>query len=166
MITAEDIIKKLNMKAHPMEGGFFIEMYKSAEGFTDEKYGERSFSTAIYFMITTRTFSEMHLLGIDEVYHFYLGDPVEMLNLKPGGSGERIIIGNDLEKDQRPLVTVPGDVWQGSRLLDGGGKYGFALMGTTMAPGFEFRDYQSGKKDELIPRFPQYKELIEALTNY
>ena len=166
MMTAEDIIKKLNMKAHPMEGGFYIEMYKSAERFNDPKYGERAYSTAIYFMLTTQTFSEMHLLGIDEVYHFYLGDPVEMLNLKPDGTGERIIIANDLEKDMRPLVTVPGNVWQGSRLLNGGGEYGFALMGTTMAPGFEFRDYQSGKKDELTPRYPEFGELIDALTNY
>jgi predicted cupin superfamily sugar epimerase len=161
MLTADEIIKILNLRKHPTEGGYFIETYRSKEIISSEKRGERSISTAIYFLLTPETFSETHRLPIDEIFHFYLGDPVEMLNLFEDGTGKRLILGGDIVNGMSPQVLVPAGVWQGSRLLPGGK---FALMGTTVAPGFEYSDYESGRRDELIRCYPEFKEWIALLT--
>jgi predicted cupin superfamily sugar epimerase len=163
MMTAEEVIKALSLEKHPKEGGYFVETYRSAETVFDEKRGKRSYSTAIYYMLTPDTFSEMHCLPIDEVYHFYLGDAVEMLHLYPDNTGKQVILGSNPEAGMRPQVLVPAGVWQGSRIAPGG-KYGFALIGTTMAPGFEYADYQSGSRGELSRNWPKFKELIALLT--
>jgi predicted cupin superfamily sugar epimerase len=163
MITVEEVIKLLNLQKHPKEGGYFSETYRSSEIIFDEKRGKRSFSTAIYYLLKPGTFSEMHCLAVDEVYHFYLGDAVEMLHLYPDGTGKRLLLGNDLAKGIQPQVVVPSGVWQGSRLV-AGGSFGFALMGTTVAPGFEYPDYQSGSREELTHRYPEFNELITLLT--
>jgi predicted cupin superfamily sugar epimerase len=166
MTNAEEIIKILNLQEHPVEGGYFLETYKSSQTITVENLppgykGDRSFSTAIYYMLVPGTYSEMHRLKGDEVFHFYSGSPVEMLQLFPDGSGKKIIIGNDIMQGESPQVLAPAGVWQGSRLLPGGD---FALMGATVAPGFDYSDYQSGKREELVLEYPQFKELISLLT--
>jgi predicted cupin superfamily sugar epimerase len=163
MMTAEEMIKLLNLQKH-REGGYFAETYRSKEIITDPHRGSRSYSTAIYYMLTPDTFSEMHRLAVDEIFHFYLGNPVEMLHLYPDGSGKRLFLGNDPEKGMQLQVLVPVGVWQGARLLPGG-TFGFSLMGTTMAPGFEYSDYQSGSRQELTRQYPDFKELITALTH-
>lgn len=162
LITAEEIINALKLKKH-REGGYFAETYRSGEIITDPRRGQRFFSTAIYYMLTADTFSELHRLTVDEIFHFYLGDPVEMLHLYPDGSGKRIFLGIDLEKGMRPQVLIPAGIWQGARIIPGG-KFGFSLMGTTVSPGFEYSDYQSGSGKELIAQYPQFKELISQLT--
>ena len=161
-MTAKEIIKRLNLRKHH-EGGYFVETYRSGEAVTDPQRGQRSYSTAIYYMLTPDTFSEMHRLTADEIYHFYLGDPVEMLHLHPDGSGKRLLLGKDIKKGMQPQVLIPSGVWQGARPLPGE-TFGFSLMGTTMAPGFEYHDYQSGGRQELIRQYPGFKELITALT--
>lgn len=163
MITAEEVINALKLQAHPMEGGYFIETYRSPETVQDERRGPRSYSTAIYYMLTPDTFSEMHCLGVDEMFHFYLGDGVEMLQLYPDGAGKQVILGNDIAAGMTPQVMVPAGVWQGSRLQPGGK---FALLGTTMAPGFEFSDYRSGSRDQLLKRYPSFEELVTLLTRH
>ena len=165
-MKTEDIIKKLNLIPHPEEGGFFVEYYRSSEKIKKEvlpdRYdGDRTFGTSIYFLLTKDTFSQMHRLKSDEIFHFYLGDPVEMLHLYPDGKIERVIFGNDIFNDMRLQVVVPKNVWQGARLIDGGE---FALMGTTVVPGFEYFDYENGDRASLIRDFPEYKELITKLT--
>jgi predicted cupin superfamily sugar epimerase len=95
------------------------------------------------------------------VYHFYLGDPVELLQLHPDGRGERIILGQDLLGGQKVQHVVPRDVWQGSHLLPGGQ---FALLGTTMAPGYTDEDYIGGDPDALIAAYAELEALIEQLT--
>ena len=117
--------------------------------------------TAIYYLLTPDTFSAMHRVRGDEMFHFYLGDPVEMLQLKSDGSGEVTILGQDIASGMRLQHTVTGRVWQGSRVRHGG-KY--ALLGTTMAPGFEYEDYETGERRELIARYPQHADLITSLT--
>ncbi|MCK4765661.1 MAG: cupin domain-containing protein [Candidatus Aminicenantes bacterium] len=166
MTKAEEIIKTLKLEKHPVEGGYFLETYRSAQKISGANLppgyeGEHSLSTAIYFMLTPQTFSEMHRLPGDEIFHFYGGSPVEMLQLFPDGSAGRVIIGSDIKNGESPQVIVPGGIWQGSRLLPGGE---FALMGTTMAPGFSYPDYETGKRGELIESYPQYAELITLLT--
>jgi predicted cupin superfamily sugar epimerase len=168
MLTAQKIITLFNLKLHSEEGGYFIETYRSSETISEKalpgRYkGGRSFGTAIYYLLTPKTFSSVHRLQSDEIFHFYLGGPVEMLQLWPDGSGKVLTLGSDILNGMLPQVVVPGGVWQGARLLKNGG---FALLGTTVSPGFEFADYESGRRDELIKSYPQFRELIIVLTKH
>jgi predicted cupin superfamily sugar epimerase len=115
MLTADQIKTLFNLKPHPEEGGFFVETYRSTETLSREllpnRYkGDRSFSTAIYYLLTPGTFSTIHRLRSDEVFHFYLGDPVEMLQLWPDGSGRILILGSDILNGMEPQVIVPRGV--------------------------------------------------------
>jgi len=162
--NAEEIIKFLRLQPHPKEGGYFRETYRSVDSFSDlpSRYrGKRSASTAIYYLLTPETFSAMHRLASDEIFHFYMGSPVEMLQLFPDGQGKIVGLGSDLKAGQSPQVIVPAGVWQGSRLVAGGS---FALMGTTVAPGFDFADYESGQREKLIEQYPQFAKMIRELT--
>ena len=158
MYDAEQIISRLRLKPHPEEGGYYIETYRSEETIQS---GQRNISTAIYYLLTPGAFSEMHKLCFDEIFHFYLGDPVEILQLYPDGTGEVVTLGTDLASGMRPQVIVRKDIWQGSRLKEGGS---FALLGTTVAPGFDFRDYEPGERVTLVRDYPGYKEMITQLT--
>jgi len=165
-LDAETIIRKLKLAAHPSEGGYFAETYRAEESIPrsalPQRYGsDKAASTAIYYLLTPGTFSEMHQLKSDEVYHFYAGDPVEMLVLKPDGTSDVITIGSDLDAGQVPQVVVSRQWWQGSRLKPGGE---FALLGTTMAPAFDYEDCERGIRDELVSRYPGCAELIRRLT--
>jgi hypothetical protein len=103
----------------------------------------------------------MHRLKSDEVFHFYAGDAVEMLQLMPNGSGRTVVIGNDLAAGQRPQIVVERNVWQGSRLVAGGK---WALLGCTVSPGFELEDYDSGDRASLSEKWPEFADMIAALT--
>src|ERR1044071_950140 len=121
----ETIKQMLGLQPLPTEGGFYAEFYRSNETLREtclpERYdGDRCLSTAIYFVLTKDTFSALHRLKSDEVYHFYLGDPVEALLLHKDRSGDIITIGNDLASGMRPQLVVPRGTWQGSRLKPGG----------------------------------------------
>jgi len=166
MITADTVTSLLNLKPHPEEGGFFRETYRSPYTLSNDlppgSYAEgRSLSTAIYYLLTPDTFSALHRLPTDEAFHFYLGDPVEMLQLLPDGSGTTITLGQDITKGMQLQVIVKKGVWQGSQLCAGGQ---FALLGTTMSPGFESPDYESGQREQLIADYPQFENLIRVLT--
>jgi predicted cupin superfamily sugar epimerase len=149
MLTAKQIQELLKLQPLHPEGGHFAETYRSP------------LSSAIYYMLTPETFSAMHRLPGDEVYHFYLGDPVEMLLLKAEGSVETVLLGQNISAGMRLQFAVPGGTWQGSRLAPGGK---FALMGTTMAPGFDPQGYEPGQRDALSERYPAYAPLIAFLT--
>jgi len=164
-MTAEELIRRLNLQPHPKEGGYFRETYRAAESLQADgllsRYGAaRSVSTAIYYLLTPNTYSALHRLQSDEVFHFYGGGAVEMLQLFPDGSGQTVILG-DLASGGHPQVVVPRGVWQGSVLKAGGE---FALLGCTVAPGFDYADYESGRRDDLIARYPQFTDLIRRLT--
>jgi hypothetical protein len=103
----------------------------------------------------------MHSLRSDELFHFYLGDPVEMLQLHAGGTGSIVRIGNRLALGERPQHTVPHGTIQGSRLVPGGA---WALLGCTVSPGFEFADYESPTRAELCAKWPAFSQLIHELT--
>jgi uncharacterized protein len=142
-MTADEIKQLLQLEPLPMEGGFFRETYRSrwrvsAECLPEGIRSSRSISTAIYYLITPETFSALHRLPGTEVFHFYLGDPVIMLQLCPDGSSRSVTLGTDLIAGQQPQVVVRGQIWQGCKLAPGGN---FALMGTTMSPGFDHADY-------------------------
>lgn len=164
-MTAEDIIRLLDLKPHP-EGGHYAETYRSKEYMAAEhlppRYGsDRAFGTAIYYLLTPGAFSAMHRLAGDEIFHFYLGDPVEMLNLYPDGSARSLLLGNDLKAGMSPQAVVPAGVWQGARLVPGGR---YALLGTTVAPGFDFADFELGDRPLLAASHPAHAPLIAALT--
>jgi predicted cupin superfamily sugar epimerase len=160
--SAEDVIRLLDLKPLTIEGGYFRETYRSVEQFTPAGYaGSRSISTAIYYLLTPDTFSEMHIVPGDEIFHFYLGDPVEMLQVAPDGTANSIMLGNDLAAGMQPQHVVPGGYWQGARLREGGT---FALLGTTMSPGFDYADYRKGNRTEMLSRFPQHGDKLLALT--
>src|SRR5271154_6542822 len=165
MLTADQIRELLQMRPHPIEGGYFAETYRGApvipQSLLPGYPGDRAISTAIYYLLTPGSFSAMHRVRGDEMFHFYLGDAVEMLQLKADGSGEVIVLGQDIAAGMRLQHNVPGGVWQGSRVR-AGGKY--ALLGTTMAPGFEYEDYETGKRPELVARYPEHSAMVAALT--
>ena len=166
MLTVETLRALLGLEPHPVEGGYFAETYRSTEqvpaGALPPRYGgARAVSTAIYYLLTPQTFSAMHRLASDEVFHFYLGDPVEMLQLWPDGSQRVVLIGPGLEAGERPQVVVPRGIWQGARLRAGGR---FALLGTTVAPGFDYTDYETATRAALLHSHPTAHALILALT--
>lgn len=163
-MTADDLIRHLGLTPHPKEGGFFRETYRAAEwltGLSTRYVGPRSASTAIYYLLTPSTFSAIHRLQTDEIFHFYLGDPVRMLHLDPDGNGRTIVLGPDVLNNQQLQVIVPRGIWQGSCLEPGGS---FALMGCTVAPGFEYIDYEAGDRQKLLQQYPVYADLIRRLT--
>lgn len=165
-MNAEKLKSLLNLVPLSIEGGYYAETYRSSEMISPEclpdRYSaRRTVGTAIYYLLEPGTFSELHRVASDEIFHFYLGDPVEMLQLWPDGSGKRVLIGTDIEKGMAPQLVVPHGVWQGARLVAGGK---LALLGCTVSPGFEYADYESGSRQLLSEAFPGHSEMICALT--
>jgi uncharacterized protein len=150
-----EIIATLDLRPHP-EGGFFAETYRCARN-----AGERSLSTAIYFLLTAENPSRMHRVSSDEIWHFYRGDPLEMLRIRPDGSSAIAAIGPNIASGQRPQVLVRGGVWQGVRVAPGGR---YALVGATVTPGFDFEDFEMGDAETLRSLCPSRAEWIEQLT--
>lgn len=159
-MTAEEIKSLLKLQPHPMEGGWFRQTYVSSVSVA-LLGGVRPYGTAIYYLLEEGTFSEMHRLASDEIFHFYLGDPVEMLQLYPDGSSAVFALGPDLQAGQRVQLVVPAGVWQGTQLI-GEGKA--ALLGCTVSPGFDYADYRSGSYAELAAEWPVEAERIRKLT--
>ena len=165
-LTARQICEILKLEPHPVEGGRFAQTYQSVHKVAKEALpmsysGARPVGTAIYYLLTPETFSELHRLPGDEIFHFYLGDPLELLELRPDGTSAWIVLGQDIVAGMRPQHVVPAGVWQGSRLLPRGE---YALLGTTMAPGFDPADYQTGSREKLIAEYPELREQITNLT--
>lgn len=165
-LTADAVIELLGLRPLEGEGGYYAETYRSSYEFDAAvlagRYGgARTAKTAIYFLVTPEAFSALHRLPGDEIYHFYLGDPLDLCLIHPDGETETIRLGSDLLAGQRPQAMAPGGAWQGSALAPGGS---WALIGTTMTPGFHFEDFELGDRADLIARYPHATEIIERLT--
>ncbi len=163
----ESIIKKLDLKPLPDEGGYFCETYRSKiyapiQINDDKKEISRNLGTAIYYLITPDSFSALHKVKSDEIFHFYVGDPVEMLQIFEDGKIKKIIMGSDFINNQEPQVLAPANIWQGTRLCEGGK---WALLGTTVTPGFEFIDFELGNRNNLLNQFPNLKNEIIKFTH-
>jgi predicted cupin superfamily sugar epimerase len=164
-LSADEVVELLQLSPLPGEGGFFREMYRSDASiptalFSAPYAGEqRRASTAIYYLLTADTYSALHRLLSDEVYHFYRGDAVELTLLDDQGRLETVFLGGGFEKGEHCQFVVPAGVWQGSRLRPGGR---WALMGTTVAPGFEFCDCTLADA-ALLDAYPQHAERLKAL---
>ena len=151
---AAGLIEALGLRPHP-EGGFFRETYRC-----ERNAGDRSLCTAIYYLVTAGSPSRMHRVTSDEIWHFYAGDPLEMLQID-GEASWIVAIGNDVAAGERPQVLVRGGVWQGTRVKPGGS---YALVGATVSPGFDFADFSHGDRATLIAQHPESAQLITALT--
>lgn len=165
-MDAEYIIQLLGLQPLRVEGGYFAEIYKCQEliprkALPERYHGKRSFGTSIFYLLTPDQVSALHRLESDEIFHFYLGDPVTMLQLHPNGDSEVLTLGQDIVAGQQLQVVVPRGTWQGSVLNEGGE---FALMGCTVAPGFEYSDYEGGSRGDLLKEYPEQEELITRLT--
>jgi hypothetical protein len=155
-VTASEIKQLLQLEPHPVEGGSFRQTWISGQTLMVGN-GRRAAGTAIYYLLEPGTYSEMHTVASDEIFHFYLGDPVEMLQLHPDGRSALFTLGPDLAAGQHVQLVVPAGIWQGTRLV-GEGK--MALMGCTVSPGFDYADYASATAEELIAKWPAAAEHI------
>jgi len=158
-------VEKLELEAHP-EGGYFRQTYKADAMLAKEALpagfaGARAASTAIYFLLEGGNFSAFHRLRSDEVWHFYAGEPLVVHVIDPQGVYSAIRLGRDLEAGQVPQAVVRAGCWFASHVADW---KSFAVVGCTVAPGFDFEDFEMGKRADLVTLCPQQRELIEGLT--
>ncbi|WP_338762149.1 cupin domain-containing protein [Bernardetia sp. ABR2-2B] len=158
-------IEKLNLQAHP-EGGYYAENYRAdgviPKSSLSEKFaGNCSYSTAIYFLLTGSTFSAFHRIASDELWHFYDGDPLSIFYFDDLGNLHEKVLGIDIDKNQFPQIIIPAGVWFASRCQN---PNGFTLSGCTVAPGFDFEDFELAYSNQLSKKYPKHRELIEELT--
>lgn len=163
-MTPEQLIKHLNLTPLEFEGGYFRRTFFSDKkwitNYTSEE--KKHLYSAIYYLLTPDTFSRIHRLPYDEIFHFYLGDPVEQLILNDQEVVSHHRLGSDVLKGELLQYCVAGDLWQGCRLVPGGK---FALMGTTMSPAFDEADFETPDKVEgFVEQYPtEYRDIIESL---
>ncbi len=158
-------IEKLQLEAHP-EGGYFRQTYRAdviieKTALPASYSGDRAVSTAIYFLLEGKNFSAFHRLRSDEMWHFYAGDPLVVHVIGPEGKYSTILLGSDPEAGQVFQAVVKAGCWFASHVADW---KGWALVGCTVAPGFDFEDFELGKREELVAKYPQHGEVIERLT--
>ena len=166
--TAGALIARLGMQRIPVEGCWFAATWGSsleipAASLPARYGGPRRAGSAILALVTRADFSAMHRLATDEIWHFHAGDPIEMLLLHPDGRERLLVLGPDVLADQHPQVTVPAATWMGARPLRHAPD-AYSLFGTTMAPGFDDRDFEPGYRDLLQAAHPAVADLIAELT--
>lgn len=162
--TAQSYIQALQLQPHP-EGGFFSESYRSAQTMALSAPGggtqQRNVCTAIYFLLEAGNFSAFHRIQSDEIWHFYAGQALEVLELLPDGQLCCTRLGSDILRGEIPQYVVPANTWFASRVAEGGT---FSLVGCTVAPGFDFADFRLARRQELLEIFPQNLQVITELT--
>lgn len=160
------IIKRFGLRPHP-EGGYFRESYRCSEliprtALAERFGGDRNYSTAIYFLLTAGSKSRLHRLKADELWHFYLGGPLRLVQLFEDGRLEEVVMGHDVAAGQKLQHAIPSGCWFGAYPEPGSE---FSLVGCTVAPGFDFNDLEMGKRTELLDAFPHARHVIEQLTD-
>src|SRR6478609_7366851 len=147
-------IEKLNLLPHP-EGGYYKETYRCADTLSTAA-GQRNISTAIYFLLEDKQKSHFHRIQSDELWFFHSGDTLEILVLDESGL-RSILLGNNPDKGETLQAVIPAGKWFGSRVKD---QKGFALVSCTVAPGFDFNDFELAKAESLSQQFPEHEALI------
>jgi predicted cupin superfamily sugar epimerase len=162
--SAEEVIHMLGLKPHP-EGGYFTELFRAPLAVSSAMHpGVRAASTAIYFLLKQGEFSALHRVRSDEVWHHYEGDAIELHAFGEAGH-TRHRLGNALASGERPVVVIPAGVWQAARLADvPGPRDGYALCGCTVAPGFDFADFELPSREEMLANLAAHGDLVRALT--
>ncbi|MAN27098.1 MULTISPECIES: cupin domain-containing protein [Mesonia] len=167
LTAAQSIIKKLALEPHP-EGGYFKETYRSEGEISENQLpdvfkGNRNYSTCIYFLLTSETFSAFHKINQEEIWHFYKGDAIQLVMISEEGELSEVIIGNDIENGELPQFVVPKHYWFAAKVIQ---PESYALTGCTVAPGFDFKDFTLPTRQELIDKFPQHQDLITKFTHH
>ena len=166
---AKQLIEHFHMQRVPQEGVWFSVSYVSIDTLPGASLPTRyhgkdhAAGSAIYDVMTREDFSALHKLQTDETWHFYGGDPIEMLLLYPDGHGETVVIGPDVFGGQHPQFTVPQGVWQGSAPA-AGGRGGFSFVGNQLDPAFGYEDFEIGYRDQLQKQYPMFAARIGELT--
>jgi len=166
MNTADFYIEKLKLIPHP-EGGYFREVYRSEESIYQEalpkRYsGNRSFSTSIYFLLKGEQISHLHKLKSDEAWHFYDGSSIRLIIINGDRKLSEIILGREIEKGELLQYIINKSQWFCAEVVD---KKSFSLIGCTVSPGFDFSDFELGKRESLVKLFPECKGLIYKFTS-
>ena len=166
-LDRDEVVRLLALVPHP-EGGFYRETYRAAELLPQAALprgfgGARAVSTAIYFLVPQGSFSALHRIASDEVWHHYAGAPLEVIAIFPDGRREDVRLGCALKEGERPQAVVPAGAWFGSRLALGS-TGDWSLVGCTVAPSFEFADFEMGNRAELLRHFPQHEAIVRELT--
>ncbi len=156
---AKRIIELLGLEAHP-EGGFYHQTFRSDIELEGLPQGSRPASTAIYFLLPAGSFSAWHKVSSDEIWHHYQGDAAELHLISPAGEHRVLVLGQDLEKGERPQAVVPANYWQAAICL--GAR--FSLFGCTVAPGFDFSDFEMALRNVLSAKYPEHRAAIERFT--
>ena len=164
MLTVQNLVQQFNMLPHP-EGGYYKETYRSNEIINQEALperfqGSRYFSTAIYFLLEKGNFSAFHKIKSDECWHFYAGQSLLVYVLQPNGNLDIIRVGNNLEVGETFQYVVPANCWFASEPAP---ESSFSFVGCTVAPGFDFEDFELAKAAELVQLFPQHQPIIARL---
>ncbi len=166
MKQMEIIIKEFDLKPHP-EGGYFKETYRSIGKINEDSLasnyrGKRNYSTCIYYLLKSNSFSSFHRIKQDEIWHFYDGSPLRLYILTETGELSQFILGRDFMNGQRPQLIVPGNHWFAASVIN---ENDFSLVGCTVSPGFNFMDFELANRKELISQFPQHQKIITELTH-
>lgn len=163
-LSYQQIVEQLELLPHP-EGGFYKEVYRSKgiipKNALAQFSGDRNYCTSIYFLLTSENFSGFHRIKQDEIWHFYTGSPLAVHVIDEKGVYIKNIVGMDLEKGQFPQLTVAANCWFASSVED---ENSFSFVGCTVAPGFDFEDFELAKRSELINEYPQHEKIITQLT--
>ena len=161
MTTAQDLIDRLRLAPHP-EGGYYRETYRAADGIRAPGFdGPRSISTAIYYLLAAGDRSMLHRIKSDEAWHFYAGGPLLIVALSPDGVLTETRLGSDVARGEIPQHIVPAGHWFGACPAEGSA---YSLVGCTVAPGFDFADFEMSSRAALIAAFPQHADWIERLA--
>lgn len=163
-MEADNIISHFNMQPHP-EGGWYVETYRSAGTIPaialPSGWGVHNWSTGILFLLKSGNCSHFHRIRQDEMWHFYLGGAMRLAMLHPDGKYEEIIMGQDILDGQSVQFTVPAGVWFAATPCEG---TDYAFVGCTVAPGFEFSDFEMAKKEDLLRQYPHQEQAIQEFS--
>lgn len=155
-------IEKLGLQAHP-EGGYYRETYRSQDQLpvlTNTGEDVRNISTSIYFLLDTASLSHFHILSSDEIWYWHAGGSGLIHVLAENGEMHQLRIGLQAENNELPQVLIPKHHWFAAEVVSGD----FMLVSCSVSPGFDFRDFQLGKKEVLLRKFPQHQQLIERFS--
>lgn len=164
--SINDIISKLGLKPHP-EGGYFRETYRSSGEINNDNLGsnyigKRNYSTCIYFLLTSDNFSAFHRIKQDEIWHFYDGSPLRLHIISESGVYTNHVIGMNLKNGAMPQFVVPGGSWFAAEVIN---IKSYSLIGCTVSPGFDFKDFELKTRSELISLFPDKERIISKLAH-
>lgn len=165
MTQSEKIIQKLQLEPHP-EGGYFKETYRSTGKISQVDLGTnyegtRNHSTCIYFLLKADKFSAFHKINQDEIWHFYQGSPVIIHMISMDGKYWNVEVGCDFDQEQLPQYVVPGNTYFAAEVIK---PNEYTLVGCTVSPGFDFKDFELPNRHELVTMFPQHEKVVTSFT--